>query len=52
MYKYNTLLIDIYNAHKGRLPRSYLGAARYELVMTMFIIAVRDRLTRGNNIHL
>lgn len=46
MYKYNTLLIDIYNAHKGRLPRSYLGAARYELVMTMFIYRRAEWLTR------
>ena len=30
----NTSLID--NVHKGRLPRSYFGAAKYSLVMTYF----------------
>ena len=29
----------IYNVHKGRLPRSYFGASKYSLVMTIFISA-------------
>ena len=35
----DTSLIDIENVHKGRLPRSYFGASKYSLVMTIFIPA-------------